>query len=58
VIWLATTAPAATTMNLLNRLPTEVCSLRLTAALIRDDPTVMQHPHCGAGLLLADGLGL
>src|SRR5689334_15730076 len=45
------TAPAATTMNLLNRLPTEVCSLRFTAAPIRDDPTVMQHPHCGAGLV-------
>src|SRR5690348_13935651 len=38
-------------MNLLNRLPTGVLSLRSTAAPIRVDPRVMQHPRCGAGLL-------
>jgi hypothetical protein len=58
VIWLAMTAPAATTMNLLNLLPTEVWSLRLTATPIRVDPKVMQHPRCGADRSLADSLGL
>src|SRR5215467_13771234 len=51
VTWLAITAPAATRMNLLNRLPTGVWSLRSTAAPIRVDPRVMQHPRCGAGLV-------
>jgi hypothetical protein len=42
VIWLAMTAPAATRTNRLNRLPTEVWSLRCMATPIRDDPKVMQ----------------
>jgi hypothetical protein len=44
VTWLATTAPHATSRNLLNRLPTSVWSLAFTAALIRDGPNVMRHP--------------
>jgi hypothetical protein len=44
VIWLAATAPHATSRNLLNRLPTVVWSLAFTVALIRDGPNVMRHP--------------
>src|SRR5215469_17772222 len=47
VSWLATTAAAATSRNLPNRLPTEVWSLLFTAALIRDGPNVMRHPRLG-----------
>src|SRR5262249_18285056 len=57
---LAITAPAATRTNLLNRLPTEVRSLRSMAAPIRVDPRVMQHPRCGgrssAGRAVACGV--
>jgi len=59
VTWLAMTAPVATRMNLLNRLPTVVWSLRSIAAPIRVDPKVMQHPRCGGpALSLTGGLGL
>src|SRR5215468_8982480 len=47
------TAPVATRMNLLNRLPTGVWSLRSIAAPIRVDPRIMQHPRCGAGRQVA-----
>src|SRR6516165_360191 len=49
VTWLAMTAPVATRMNLLNRLPTSVWSLLFTAALIRDGPNVMRHPRPAGG---------
>jgi len=49
VSWLATTAAAATSKNLLNRLPTVVWNLLFTAALIRDGPNVMRHPRLAGG---------
>jgi hypothetical protein len=47
VTWLVMTAAAATTMNLLNRLPTVVWYLLFTAVTIRDDPNVMSILVCG-----------